>query len=594
MATAKDQELASQGTIAMKSATCSSFRSVGGASVAEESTPAPPVEEQRLSQSAPTLSAKVPPLALWSPALRVPFWEHFLPLVYSPGETADILDSIVTGVRIGRPPADSIIINHNWPSAIEFHDQVTAIIHADLQAGKLLGPFLDPPFENYIISPLGAFQKRNSTKVRLIHDLSYPAKGSVNSLIDPADFSLSYASIDDAVDFIAKLDSPSIYMSKMDLKDAYKTIFIAPNDWHLMGFTWHDASGRCQHYFSKVLNFGLRSAPYLFDTIASPLARIMHHRGVCESMLRYVDDFLILATSEEECAHNLALMLDTANKAGFQIQDSKVTAPSEIIEFLGIVIDTRRGELRISQERLDDLREEVKSWLNLGTITKRRLLSILGKCSFAARVIRSGRPFLARLFTAAKSVGPLHFKIRLSQEARSDLRWWVACIESHNGVSVYRPNWLVNVKHIWTDASSTGFGAFDGYEWFSLSYEGSRKWMLNHSINWREMHAAVAALYTWGPQIRNANVIFHIDNTSACNILNKGHSPVPSLMFFARHWFMAVETFNLNVAPVYIPTELNVDADDLSRLRVSEFKVRNPDASPTPTWPDESFLTFDF
>lgn len=546
------------------------------------------------SQHAPTLSVNPPHLARWSPVLRVPFWEHYLPLVHNSSEAAIILDSIVTGVRVGRSPANSVIVNHNWPSAMEFSTQVTTIINTDLEAGKLLGPFINPPYDNYIVSPLGAFQKRNSQKIRLIHDLSYPTEGSVNSLIDRAEFTLSYASIDDAVRLISKLDSPAIYLSKMDLKDAYKSIFVSPLDWHLLGFTWHDTAGKCQFYFSKVLNFGLRSAPYLFDSIAGPLTKIMLYKGVRDTLIRYVDDFLLIAPSQEECARHLALMLETAREAGFEIQDSKVTAPARVIEFLGIIIDTVRGELRISSERLHDLKEEATHWLQLGTVSKRKLLSVLGKCSFAARVIRSGRPFLARLFYAANSVRPLHYKIRLSQEARADLRWWVTCIESHNGVSIYRPDWITNVRHIWTDASSVGFGGFNGHDWFSRSYTGTIEWMQSQSINWREMHAAVSALYTWGPVFQNLSIIFHIDNTTACAIFNKAYSPVPRLMFFARHWFMAIEKFNLNVTPVYISTHDNTDADDLSRLRVVEFLERNPNSSPTPTWPHESFINVEF
>ena len=115
-----------------------------------------------------------------------------------------------------------------------------------------------PPYQAYIVSPLGAIKKRDSEKIRLIHDLSYPAKGSVNSLIDPTEFSLKYASIDDAVAHCNNFSDRPPFMAKLDLQDAFKLIRIHPEDWHLLGFSWPSAAGQTQYYFSRVLSFGLR------------------------------------------------------------------------------------------------------------------------------------------------------------------------------------------------------------------------------------------------------------------------------------------------------------------------------------------------
>ena len=70
-------------------------------------------------------------------------------------------------------------------------------------------------------------------------------------------------------------------------------------------------------------------------------------------------------------------------------------------------------------------------------------------------------------------------------------------------------------------------------------------------------------------------MIFHIDNMVTCDVLNNSHSSAPDLMFFVRLWGMLIELNNLAVAPVYIATHLNIDADDLSRMRLQQFKDRN-------------------
>ena len=530
----------------------------------------------------------------FQPVLDPAFWRRSLARIYPPDVTNSLMHQLEFGVRIGRPPADKLVVSHNWPSSLEYRTQVSEVIAADLAAGRLLGPFYDIPFTECIISPLGAFPKRNSSAIRLIHDLSYPSVGSVNSLISSEEFSVSYSSIDDAARHCLTFSPGPLFLAKLDLKDAFKHVFIAPQDWPLMGLSWFDSAGRVQYYFSKVLNFGLRSAPAIFDRFAGALEQFMIDQGAPPTIVRYVDDFLVVSDTEKSANEALCTMLSVARAAGFTVQDSKVCPPSNVVEFLGIVIDTVRGELRISDSRLEELKSEVDGWLRLRVLTKRQLLSVIGKCAFAARVIRHGRPFLARLFVAAKSVRALHHRVRLSRDAMTDLRWWSRCIAAHNGVSYFRPDWTTDVVHIFSDASGVACGALCGKEWFFISYTGSYGHYATESINWREFQVAVTALATWGPSLRGRSIIFHIDNTVVCHVLNGAHSSAESLMFFLRHWCHMVEEYNLSIAPVYINTSLNVDADDLSRLKIDAFRARNPEVSPTMTWPNQDFMSYEF
>lgn len=568
--------------------------SVLGLTAATVSTSVSAVGGQDPKFTVKNLVASLPlpsqPPRQFRPALNLGYWSANLPLVYSPSESARILTFLTEGVPIGRSPPDAQLISHNWPSSLEHREQVTSIIDSDLSLGRLLGPFEFPPFDHFVVSPLGAFLKRNSTKVRLIHDLSYPNIGSVNSLIDPKQFTLSYSSVDDATFHCRRLAPGPIFMAKLDLKDAYKHVFIAPSDWPLMGLSWPDSHGRTRFYFSKVLNFGLRSAPFLFDVFAQALYKFMIHSGVTESLVRYVDDFLVVSDSAESCQRYLDIMLAVCNSSGFTVQPAKVTTPSPVVEFLGIIIDSTLGQLRISEDRLEDIRSVISGWVDSRSVQKRRLMSIIGKCSFASRVVRNGRAFLGRLYRAVGSEVPLHHSIRLDSETRADLDWWVRCIRSHNGLSYFNPSWE-NPIHIYSDASNFGAGALCGPDWFAIVYSGSFADFTSHSINWREFHAALSALVTWGPLFPSRSIIFHIDNTCVCHILNNSYSSVKELMWFVRHWYLTVELYNLTVAPVYISSKDNIDADDLSRGRIDEFRARNPQASPSMTWPNQAFMS---
>ena len=52
--------------------------------------------------------------------------------------------------------------------------------------------------------------------------------------------------------------------------------------------------------------------------------------------------------------------------------------------------------LSLSQDKLRDILQMVQSWLGRHKSTKRELLSLIGKLSFAAKVVPAGRLFLRR------------------------------------------------------------------------------------------------------------------------------------------------------------------------------------------------------
>lgn len=60
-------------------------------------------------------------------------------------------------------------------------DNLVALkIKAVLEAGRVAGPFNSPPFANFRLSPLGLVPKKEPNSYRLIHNLSFPHKISLN------------------------------------------------------------------------------------------------------------------------------------------------------------------------------------------------------------------------------------------------------------------------------------------------------------------------------------------------------------------------------------------------------------------------------
>ena len=106
-------------------------------------------------------------------------------------------------------------------------------------AGRVLGPFKHPPFDNFRVSPLVVIPKKQPGEYRMIHHLSFPHGGSVNDFI-PSEFcSVHYASVDDAVRIIKKLGI-GCALAKTDVRSAFRIIPVHPKEYHLLGMKWRD------------------------------------------------------------------------------------------------------------------------------------------------------------------------------------------------------------------------------------------------------------------------------------------------------------------------------------------------------------------
>ena len=72
----------------------------------------------------------------------------------------------------------------------------------------------------------------------------------------------------------------------------------------------------------------------------------------------------------------------------------KQAGPSTCIEFLGIIIDTVKQELRLPRDELDRLLMAVQQWQACKSCKKRELESLIGTLHHVCAVVHPGRSFL--------------------------------------------------------------------------------------------------------------------------------------------------------------------------------------------------------
>ena len=508
------------------------------------------------------------------------YWESHLQNHPDPEFVEYILNCIKFGVDIGYRGKIHTCISDNWPSAEKYSTHIAESINLNISKGRVAGPFDHPPLKNFVASPLGAFAKNRlgKLKVRTIHDLSWPPGRSINDGINPEDCKLTYQSIDHVVqlcqEFEKKHGQPPM-LAKCDLTSAFSHIIVQTSDWHKLGFTFNG-----KYYVSLCLPFGLRSSPKIFDMFAQGLEFMAIQNGTNPETSHYLDDTITLGLGYANTDQSIEIFKHTAKDSGWEIQETKCTKPDYETEHLGVMFDTPNHQLRISADRLSEICALLREWLSKNICTKRQLLSLIGKLSFVARVVRCSRTFLRRLIDLSKRVRFLHFKIKLNCQARADIAWWLTNIESHNGVSYFPEPWVDNDNlQLWTDASNVAAGAVFKNEWFCVPFIGDKKWMADMPIAWRELYIVVLSLNTWGEKMIAHRITLNVDNMAICHCINKGSSKNPELMELIRCLYYVMFKYDMECKAVYLPSAANVQADAISRLDFITFRNSKPESN---------------
>ena len=248
--------------------------------------------------------------------------------------------------------------------------------------------------------------------------------------------------------------------------------------------------------------------------------------------------------------------------------------------------------IRLPAEKLQQVKELLRSWGQRKKCTKRELLSLIGLLAFASKVVKPGRIFLRRLIDLSTTVTALDHYIYLNLDARADIDWWSRFLPEWHGVEIIHPTPITaSDLHLFTDASDLGLGCVYGPHWVSAGWP--EEWAPSHRchINVRELFAVWAAVYTWGDHWTNKQVVIFSDNQTTIDVWQSGTCTDPLIMKIIRAIFFHAAKRNLNLILSYVPGKENIDADLLSRFQVKQFLQRNPEADWEPTFLAEEVWT---
>ena len=192
-------------------------------------------------------------------------------------------------------------------------------------------------------------------------------------------------------------------------------------------------------YYQCVLPFGLRSAPFNFNSFTDSIEWILQDTCHLDEVMHYLDDFLnvtgpslALATAYRDLILKLLAYLSVP------VTYEKVKGPSTKLVFLGIVLNTATLSSHLPYDKVQDIRSSLHGILAHCFVSHRELASAVGKLSFALRAITAGRTFLLRMYDLMRAT-EAHKPVILClpDPVLQDFAWWSEALQYWNGRSFF-------------------------------------------------------------------------------------------------------------------------------------------------------------
>ncbi len=350
------------------------------------------------------------------------------------------------------------------------------------------------------------------------------------------------------------------WLIKLDLKDAYFCVPIANKHRRFLRFQWRNKT-----YQFQCLPFGLGQAPRDFTKIMKVPMGFLRRLGI--RLVIYLDDILVMNQNSDHLLQEGKTTCTLLENLGFVINQTKsVFQPTQVVEFLGIQIDTTRMQLSLSLEKMEAIKQACANLLQHKTVTVRELAEVVGKLSATMQAVLTA-PLHYRRLQMLKTRALLQQKsysamVTLTKEAQEELHWWIHYLQDWNCRAIISPGLDMVVE---TDASKTGWGAV------CQSTEVSGLWTTEESkehINVLEMKAVTLALQILLRNSQGLHVHLSIDNQTVVANINKMGSPrSEQLTAVAKALWDYCLNRQVLLSAEHLPGVKNIRADRLSRKK---------------------------
>ena len=548
---------------------------------------------------------------------------------------------LVNGFRYGFPlcykgPRKRQDRSKNIPFTVGNKEEMWEKMMKETESGRFAGPFQDIPYEHYVQSPIGLVPKSGG-KTRLIFHLSYDfpnGNKSLNHWTPKELCSVRYNDLDYAVrtslKFLKKKfgtflfedqemnqsgnnkSRKTIFFAKSDLLSAFRILPILPKDrrYLIMAAQNPDFPGKFFYFADKALPFGSSVSCSHFTRFSNALRHIVEKTTSKQyQMSNYLDDFLFLSDSEEECNRMVRTFLNICDEIGFPVSLEKTEWASKTLVFLGILLDGEYHRLCIPLDKVERTTNMLQLMISKKKATVKQLERLSGHLNFLHKAIVPGRVFTRRMY--AKFTGQAildknrerklkHFHhIRLDREFKSDCSMWLNFLSDQSVVN--RPfmdlskSVISQELNFYTDSSGSerlGFGIIFMNRWSFGKWEPGFIKRYNPSIQFLELFALCVGIFIFQENLSNTRITVFCDNKSVVGMVNTTVSGCGFCMGLLRMLTINNMKYNRRVFCEHVEGIKNEQADNLSRLNFTDFFRKAPEnvhpypeKLPTELWP---------
>ena len=485
-----------------------------------------------------------------------------------------VLSGFSEGFRLGlKEQVNLKSKNRLVPASLPLMEKV----NDEVKKNRIIGPFREPPFKTLHISPLHVIPKPGSTKKRMIFNLSFPNGFSVNDNIAENCKRVQYCSISDVAQYLLQhFASEPAWMAKVDLEDAYRIVPISQLDWKYLGIC---VSGK--YYVDRMLPMGAASSCKIFQRVSDSLKEMFYKRiGKGAMVFNYLDDFLFIAESHENCEKALRQFELLCEDIGVPIASHKTVRPCTAITFLGLGIDAKNLTLFIPKEKIAKTEEKLNKFLSLDRPRVKEWQSIAGTLSHLSQVVSSGRIYLSSIYERLTGIlsQKQHVRRSITTETRNDIEVWLYLLQVAPGRQFKVFNQETGTRSpLITDAStSVGFGAVWGEQWFY------GRWPENKSANIAVLELYPIFLALSLSTVKDTAISVQTDNKALVSVLNNLYSKDVGLRTLMRPIVRMCMCRNIRLIASHIPGKDNTGPDLLSRGEILKFRQRFPHMAQDP------------
>ena len=491
--------------------------------------------------------------------LNIPAWRKELTGYFD----SALLDFLEFGFPMSFNGQELVSTHDNHSSATQHPEHIRKYLKKESNLGAMLGPLArdDIPLDSHT-SPMMTRPKKNSHDRRVILDLSWPPGGSVNDGI-PKDaylgepFKLELPTAHDLMTLIVQHGRGS-YLYNADLSRAYRQLRADPLDWARHGITWEGG-----HYMDVAVPFGVRWGAAACQRTTNAVC-FMHNKRGGHTSMPYIDDFVGIAKNRDTAQAGFDALHRLLDDLGLQEAPEKATPPTTKMVWIGLEFDTVNMQVKIPENKLQEMAHMTKTWLERKTASKHQLQSVLGKYFHIAQCVRPARLFLSRMLDTLRRA-PDTGKVTLDDDFKKDLLWFDRYMASTNGIYIIHPT--RETITIELDSCLSGCGAICLSEYYASEFPAHIN-DARHPICHLELLNIVVACRLWAPALTGKRLLIRCDNTPAVYALRTARGRDSFMRQCARAAFLVAAAHDVTIDACHKPGAQLELPDALSRLHL--------------------------